>query len=147
MDVSLSELRELVMDREAWHAVIHGVAKNQTQLSDWTEPKCSKILYLIMTDCIMGRHKQYNFPLYNLKLSISLECMPICIPFHWLVVSTSPYFAQDIIRRRKLEVWMGEAKRDWPEGWRGLLWECLTNKKKSLLELTWVITYLLFYTF
>ena len=34
MDVSLSELQELVMDREAWRAVIHGVAKNQTQLSD-----------------------------------------------------------------------------------------------------------------
>ena len=33
-DVSLSELRELVMDREAWHAVIHGVAKSQTRLSD-----------------------------------------------------------------------------------------------------------------
>ena len=34
MDMSLSELRELVMDREAWHAVIHGVAKGWTRLSD-----------------------------------------------------------------------------------------------------------------
>ena len=34
MDMRLSELRELVMDREAWHAVIHGVAKSRTQLSD-----------------------------------------------------------------------------------------------------------------
>jgi len=39
VDVSLSELQELVMDREAWRAAIHGVANNRTRLSDWTELK------------------------------------------------------------------------------------------------------------
>ena len=37
MDMSLSELQELVMDRKAWRAAIHGVEKSRTRLSDWTE--------------------------------------------------------------------------------------------------------------
>ena len=54
MDVSLSELQELVMDREAWHTAIHEGAKSRTRLSDWTELTWTESSYMWQNGCIWG---------------------------------------------------------------------------------------------
>ena len=70
MGMGLGGLRELVMDREAWHAAIYGVAKSWTWLSDWTELWFSVMLFLVVTflalggiclDCIRSSVLSYTF--------------------------------------------------------------------------------------
>ena len=70
VDMSLSKLQELVMDREAWSATVHGVTKVWTWLSDWTDLNWS-LLHMVV----------YMFPCFSLNLSYPLlppPCLSVC---------------------------------------------------------------------
>ena len=75
MDVNLSELQELVMDREAWSAAIHGVTKSRTRLSDWTElySTGNSTQYSLIT---YMRNKSEKEWIYVLCVTKSLTCIP-----------------------------------------------------------------------
>ena len=75
MDMRLSELQELMMDRESWHAAIHGVAKNQTRLSDWTELMTSHRgwpHWELNLGSLVSTTKVFK---YNIKLLYKIEIM------------------------------------------------------------------------
>ena len=72
MDVSLSELRELVLDREAWRAVVHGVTKSQTRLSDWSD---------LIWNALLGKECQTRKTLTSTSVYYGCLLFP-CIPKH-----------------------------------------------------------------
>ena len=83
MNASLSELRELVMDREAWHAAIHGVTKSWTRLSDWTELNysiCRDVWSLIYDPPLRGWQTTASDVTSELCLfSLIWRCQRLCV--------------------------------------------------------------------
>ena len=73
MDMSLSELRELVMDREAWRAAIHGVAKSRTGLSDWTELNWTELRGCALQQKKLPRWEAHSLQLESSPQSLQLE--------------------------------------------------------------------------